>query len=49
MLMMDRSTYIVLVKHPEDQGRKFGRVTLREELSVDFYEALEQTNYINLM
>lgn len=36
-------TYIVFIKHPEDQGRKLGRVSLREELSVDFYEALNQT------
>ena len=38
------STYVVLIKHPEHQGREFGRVSLREELLVYLDEALQQTD-----
>jgi hypothetical protein len=36
------STHVVLIKHPEHQGREFGRVPLREELLVYLDEALQQ-------
>jgi hypothetical protein len=35
------STHIVFVEYPEHQGRKLGRVPLREELLVDLDEALQ--------
>jgi len=38
------STHVVLIKHPEHQGREFGRVPLREELLVYLDEALQQTD-----
>jgi hypothetical protein len=38
----DVSTHIVFVEDPEHQGRKLGRVPLREELLVDLDEALQE-------
>lgn len=37
---MQSSTYIILVEHPKHQRGKLARITLREELLVDFDETL---------
>ena len=37
-----KEAYVVFVKHSKDQGGELGRISLREELLIDFYETLEK-------